>query len=335
MKIEEKKELIKRGTEEIVTEEELEEILSKKENPTVYCGYEVSGPVHLGTMTTLVKLRDYQKAGLNIKMLLADIHTHLNLKGDKEWIEEMARYWEETFKAFGLTEVDYILGSSYQTKDKYVKELLELATKVTINRGERSMRQVSRGGDTKEISQLIYPLMQALDIPHLEADLAHGGIDQRKVHMLARDHLPDIGYKSPTSIHNPMLISLQGPETKMSSSKPKTTFPLHAEPETIRERIKKAYCPQGETKGNPIIEIIKIAVMPMQKELKVNRPEKYGGDIVYKKLEDIENDFKEGKLHPADLKKSTGEAIIEMLEPIREHFEKNPEFLKPLEKLEE
>ncbi len=333
MDLEEKIELIKRGTEEVVTEEELEKILREKENPTVYCGYEISGPVHLGTMTTLVKLRDYQKAGIDIKMLLADIHTHLNLKGDKEWIEKMAKYWEETFKAFGLTEVEYILGSSYQTKDKYVKELLELSTRVTINRGERSMRQISRGGETKEISQLIYPLMQALDIPHLGADLAHGGIDQRKVHMLARDHLPDIGYESPTSIHNPMLISLQGPETKMSSSKPKTTFPLHADPETIKDRINQAYCPQGETEGNPIIEILKIAVMPMQGELKIERPEKYGGNVTYKEIENIKEDFESENLHPADLKKATGKAVVEMLKPIRKHFEENPEYLEPLEKL--
>ncbi len=73
---EEKLELIKRNVEEVVTEEELENLLETKKSPTVYCGYEVSGPVHLGTMTTLIKLRDYQKAGLEIKLLLADLHTY-------------------------------------------------------------------------------------------------------------------------------------------------------------------------------------------------------------------------------------------------------------------
>lgn len=333
MDIEKKLQLIKRNTEEIVTEEELKELLETKKQPTVYCGYEISGPVHLGTMTTLIKLKDYQKANLDIKMLLADLHTYLNLKGDKEWIKNMAKYWEETFKAFGLTEVNYLLGSSFQTKDNYVKDLLDLSTKVTINRGKRSMRQVSRGGETKEISQLIYPLMQALDIPYLEADLAHGGIDQRKVHMLARDHLPDLGYKAPTSIHNPLLISLQGPETKMSSSNPKTVFSLHADEEEIKNKINQAYCPQGETEGNPIIEIIKMAVIPTEKELKIDRPDKYGGNITYTNLKEIKEDFKSGELHPADLKKATGKTVAKILKPIREHFKKNPKYLKPLEKL--
>ncbi len=333
MDIQEKLRLVKRNTEEVVTEEELKELLETKEHPTVYCGYEVSGPVHLGAMTTLIKLRDYQEAGLDIKMLLADLHTHLNLKGDLEWIQEMCRYWEETFKAFGLTDVDYIKGSSYQTDPDYMQDVLELSTQVTINRGERSMRQVSRGGKTQEISQLIYPLMQALDVPHLDADIAHGGIDQRKVYMLARDHLPDIGYKSPTSIYNKLLISLKGPDTKMSSSKPKTMFPLHADEEEIENKISQAYCPEGEVDGNPIIEILDLAVMPMQEKLEISRPEKYGGDITYTDLKEIKEDFKSGDLHPADLKKATGQSLIDILEPIREHFKKNSKYLKPLEKL--
>ncbi len=333
MDTEEKLRLIKRNTEELVTEEELEELLETKEHPTVYCGYEVSGPVHLGAMTTLIKLKDYQEAGLNIKMLLADLHTQLNLKGDIDWIKDMAKYWEETFKAFGLTEVDYVLGSSYQTDPEYVKDVLELSTKVTVNRGERSMRQVSRGGETKEISQLIYPLMQALDVPHLNADIAHGGIDQRKVYMMARDHLPDIGYRSPTSIYNKLLISLQGPGTKMSSSKPKTMFPLHADEEEIENKINQAYCPAEETEGNPVIEIVDLVVMPMKEKLEIKRPDEYGGNITYTDLKTLKEDFKSGELHPADLKKATAKAVIDILEPVREHFKENPEYLKPLEKL--
>jgi len=333
MDAQEKLRLIKRNTEEVVTEEELEEIVDTKEHPTVYCGTELSGPVHLGHLTHLIKFKDYQKAGLNIKILLADLHTQLNLKGEIEWIQKMAEYWEETFKAFGLTEAEYILGTSYQMKEEYMKDVLELSTNVTVNRGERSMREVSRGEESAEISQLIYPLMQAIDVPHLNADIAHGGIDQRKVYMLGREHLPDIGYKAPTSIYNPLLISLQGPQTKMSSSKPKTMFPAHADKEEIQNKINQAYCPQGETQGNPIIEIADLAIMPMQGELKIERPEKYGGNKTYKDIQELKKDFKKEELHPADLKKATGKAVAEILKPVREHFEKNPEYLEPLEEL--
>lgn len=329
----EKLQLVKRNTNEVVTEEELKEILEKKEEPITYCGYEISGPAHLGSLIPLTKQMDFQKAGFKVKVLLADLHTHLNLKGEKEWIEKMAKYWEETFKAFGLKEAEFIKGTDFQLTPKYTKDLLELSTKVTINRANRSMRQVSRSGKTQEVSQLIYPLMQALDIPQLDVDIAHGGMEQRKIHMLARDHLPNIGYKAPTAIHTPLLISLQGPDTKMSSSNPKTTFPLHADPETIKERINGAYCPQNQVKGNPIIEIIKLIIMPTKKTLKVTRPDKYGGNKVYKSMRELKKDFKSGDLHPADLKKSTAKTIVEILKPIRQHFKSNPKYLEPLKKL--
>jgi len=50
--------------------------------------------------------------------------------------------------------------------------------------------------------------MQALDIPYLGVDLAVGGMEQRKVHMLARDVLPSIDREPPTSLHTPLIADL-------------------------------------------------------------------------------------------------------------------------------
>jgi len=47
-------ELIKRNTEEIVTLEELEDLLKRKKHPVVYCGYEPNGPMHLGHLLLLL-----------------------------------------------------------------------------------------------------------------------------------------------------------------------------------------------------------------------------------------------------------------------------------------
>ena len=65
-------ELIKRNVQEIVTEEELEELLNKKEAPRAYVGYEPSGKIHMGHVLTVNKLIDLQKAGFKITVLLAD-----------------------------------------------------------------------------------------------------------------------------------------------------------------------------------------------------------------------------------------------------------------------
>ncbi|MCK4937750.1 MAG: tyrosine--tRNA ligase, partial [Methanosarcinales archaeon] len=69
--------LIKRNTEEIVTQEELEALIESKEAPTAYVGYEPSGKIHMGHVLTVNKLIDLQNAGFNVTVLLADVHAYL------------------------------------------------------------------------------------------------------------------------------------------------------------------------------------------------------------------------------------------------------------------
>ncbi len=45
------------------------------------------------------------------------------------------------------------------------------------------------------MSSLLYPILQALDEEHLGVDIQFGGVDQRKIFMFAKEHLPKVGYK--------------------------------------------------------------------------------------------------------------------------------------------
>src|SRR3989344_4061090 len=94
MDINKRLELIKRNTEEIITEEEIMELLKKKKVPVVYCGYEPNGPMHLGHFVTITKLMDLEKAGFKIIVLLADIHALLNRKGEEKQIAKEVESWK-------------------------------------------------------------------------------------------------------------------------------------------------------------------------------------------------------------------------------------------------
>ena len=158
MDIKEKIALIKRNTVEIVTEEELEKLLKEKKQPITYCGYEPSGPIHLGHLVTLTKLRDLQKAGFKVKILLADIHAYLNKKGDFKQIEKEMEHWTKGIKAFGL-KAEVIKGMSFEFKKEYWTDILDMALKTTIQRGLRSMQDIARDIDNAMISQMLYPLI--------------------------------------------------------------------------------------------------------------------------------------------------------------------------------
>ena len=235
-----KAELIERNTSEIVTREELKELLERKKTPVAYCGYEVSGPVHIGTLVAVNKQLDFQEAGLKVKVLFADLHTYLNRKGGPDFIEEQMGVWTQVFRNFGLKGAEYIRGTDFQYDRDYIHDVLSMGLSTSLLRARRSMQDIARDIENAKVSQMIYPLMQAVDIKVLGVDIAHGGMEQRKIHMLARELLPEIGYRKPVCVHTPLLCSLQGPSSKMSSSKPETLIKVDDPESVIRERINSA-----------------------------------------------------------------------------------------------
>ncbi len=316
MDLESRLKLIKRNAVEIVTEKELIELLQTKDKPRAYVGYEPSGEIHLGHMMTVQKLIDLQTAGFEVIVLLADVHAYLNEKGDFDEIREIADYNRRAFVALGLDEskAKFVLGSEYQLEKDYVLDVLRMARITTVNRARRSMDEVSRRKEDPMVSQMIYPLMQALDIAHLGVDLAVGGTDQRKIHMLARENLPKLGYKAPICLHTPILLGLDG--EKMSSSKGNYISVRDSEKD-VEKKILKAYCPAREVENNPIIQIALYHIFPRFNELKVEREERFGGDVVYKTPEELISDFKSGKLHPLDLKRAVARYLNSILKDVR------------------
>ncbi len=308
--------LITRNTEEIVTKEELEALVNSKYHPSAYVGYEPSGKVHMGHVLTVNKLLDLQQAGFNITVLLADVHAYLNEKGTMDEVRKIAEYNKRCFIALGLDEkrTDFVLGSSYQLEPDYMLDVLKLARSTTLNRARRSMDEVSRDAENPKVSQMIYPLMQALDIAHLGVDVAVGGIDQRKIHMLAREGLPELGYPAPVCIHTPILLGLDG--KKMSSSKG-NYISVDDSAEDMKKKMKGAFCVEGEVKDNPVLALFKYHITPRYPKIVIKRPEKYGGDLHYDSYDVIESDFASRALHPMDLKAAAAEYMNEILEPVR------------------
>ena len=239
-------ELATRNTVEIVTEDELKALMQKTEK-SVYTGYEPSGEIHLGHLVTINKLMDLRDAGFKIKVLLADLHAFLNQKGDMEKVAELADYNRRCFEAVGLKgkNVEFILGTDVQLNPDYQINVLRLAQQITLNRATRSMDEVGRNMDAPHVSQMVYPIMQMVDIHTLGVDMALGGIDQRKIHMLAREYLPSIGAKAPLCMHTPIINGLNG--RKMSSSEGNFISVAETE-ESIRKKMKKAFAHRRQRK---------------------------------------------------------------------------------------
>lgn len=318
MSVEERLELIKRNTEEIVTEEELKKRIYDKKKISVYCGYEPNGPMHLGHFVTVTKLMDLEKAGFHVKILLADVHAILNRKGSEKEIAKEVENWRKTVKAIGIN-AEVVLGSDFQFSKEYQLDVMRLAQASTINRGLRSMQEIARDVENATISQLWYPLMQVVDIKHLGVDVALGGLEQRKVHMIGKDMKEVLNYDF-VALHTPLITSLKGPGQKMSKSLPGSGIAVTDSFEEIKKTINGAYCPEKEIKENPLLQIANLIIFPRFDNLEINRPEKYGGNKKYSSYLDLEKDFAEGKLHPMDLKAAVIRDLEKIIKPIRDNW---------------
>ena len=78
MDVEQRLALVTRNTEEVVTDEELRKLLTEKEEPTAYIGFEPSGLVHLGWVLVAQKIRDLTDAGFRVTIFWADWHAYIN-----------------------------------------------------------------------------------------------------------------------------------------------------------------------------------------------------------------------------------------------------------------
>jgi tyrosyl-tRNA synthetase len=318
MDVKEKLELIKRNTEEIISEDDLISVLKKKSKPIVYCGYEPNGPLHLGHFVTILKLIDLEKAGFKVKVLLADVHAFLNRKGDEKEIEKEVENWRKTIKAIGL-KCEVVLGSDFQFDKEFQLDVMRLAQSSTINRGLRSMQEIARDVEHATISQLWYPIMQAADIKHLGVDVALGGLEQRKVHMIGKDMQKVLNYNF-VALHTPLITSLKGPGEKMSKSLPGSGISILDSYEEIKKTINKAYCLEGDISDNPILQICKLIIFPKLGKIEIKRPDKFGGDVDYNNYNNLEKDFSSKALHPMDLKLSVTGCLEKIIKPIREKW---------------
>ncbi len=337
MQAEEKLHLIKKNIQEILGEDQLDNLIKEGKNISIYWGTMPTGSISIAYFFPMLKIADFLRAGLKVKILFADIHAALDSTPWDE-LEKRTAYYREAIttilKTIGapIDQLEFVLGSDIQMTKEFSMDLLKMSTLVSIHDAKKAASEVVKLGDNPRLSGIIYPLVQALDEEYLEVDAQFGGLDQRKIMVLAREFLPKIGYKPRIEIMNPIIRGLIG--EKMSSSKSNTKIDLMDTEKTIKKRINKADCVEGDP-DNGVMAIVKYLIFSLKKEFKISRPEKFGGDLIYNSYQDLENDFAKKLLHPMDLKMAVANEIINLLKNFQNnkklldlHKEAYPDFYK-------
>ncbi|KAI9470879.1 MAG: tyrosyl-tRNA synthetase [Benjaminiella poitrasii] len=332
-----KYELITRNLQEVLGTEELKKVLAERDLK-MYWGTAPTGRPHIGYFVPMTKIADFLSAGVEMTVLFADIHAFLdNMKAPLELVQHRVKYYEHLIKAVltsigvPIEKLKFVVGSSYELSKEYTMDNFKLCALVTEHDAKKAGAEVVKQVASPLLSGLLYPGMQALDEEYLGVDAQFGGVDQRKIFVLAEKYLPVLGYKKRIHLMNPMVPGLAG--SKMSSSDPDSKIDFLDSEKDVQKKIKKAFCEEGNIEENGILAFVKNVYFPLKTinggktVFTAIRPEKYGGNMVYEKYEDLEKDFANKVVHPGDLKAGVIAVINELLDPIRKAFE-DPEMKK-------
>jgi tyrosyl-tRNA synthetase len=353
MDVEKRVELICRPpTEEVLTPEDLKELLMSEEHPVAYNGWEPSGLVHLGTgVICAYKMKDFAAAGVRFKAYLSTWHAWLNNKlgGDLELIRKAADLFRHSWIALGVPtdKVEFIYSDELYRDIDYWAKTVMVAKNLTIARGRRTLEIAGRKEtEARYVSDFLYTPMQVADIFHLGAKICQLGIDQRKANVVARELGEKLGFFKPVCVHHHLLQGLEKPavwpipkgeekeamsSVKMSKSKPETCVFIYDSPAEIKQKMCKAFCPERTVAFNPVLEFCKYIIFREKNMFTISRPAKYGGNVEFQSYQELERTYADGKLHPQDLKNAVAEELALILEPVRRYFDTHEEAKECLE----
>ncbi len=308
----------------------------------LYWGTATTGKPHIGYFVPLSKLADFLQAGCHVTILFADLHAYLdNMKSNWELLELRTKYYEHCIKAVltsigvPLDKLKFVTGTSYQLSREYSLDVYRMLALTSEHDAKKAGAEVVKQVDNPLLSGLVYPLLQALDEEYLDVDCQFGGVDQRKIFTFAEKYLPMLGYRKRAHLMNKMVGGLSG--SKMSSSDPDSKIDFLDAPQVVLQKIKKAYCAEGNVVDNPILAFIQAVVFPVNQlqnpsyEFVIDRPEIHGGPVSFGNFDDLQKQFEDRNVHPGDLKMAAAAAINNLLAPIRAKFQASPEMQEILQ----
>lgn len=227
--INESLDIIKRGTLQILPEDELKDKLSRNRKLKIKLGLDPTAPdLHLGHAVVLSKLRDFQDLGHEIIFLIGDFTSKIGdpsgrSKGrpiltDEEIARNMKTYFEQVKRILDPKKVIVRYNSEWLNAVT-MAELIKLASKVTV------ARLIEREDFKKRIEQkqpisfheLLYPIFQGYDSVVLHADIELGGSDQTFNLLMGRLLQEQYDQQPQVIITMPLLEGLDGVH-KMSKS---------------------------------------------------------------------------------------------------------------------
>ncbi len=312
----EQMDLIKRGTSEIIPEEELVQKLEKslKENKplNIKLGCDPTRPdLHLGHSVVLRKLAQFQQLGHQAILIIGDFTGMIGDPSGRnssrpplsfdEARENGKSYFEQASKILDRYKTKIVHNSEWLRKMTF-EDVIRLASKYTIARMlERDdFTKRYKGGIPISMHEVLYPLAQAMDSVAIQSDVELGGTDQKFNLLVGRDIQREFGMAPQVILTMPLLVGTDGVE-KMSKSLDNYIG--------INESPKEIY---GKTLSMPDDLIYLYYVLTT--------------DATNQELRLIQQELADEKVNPRNIKRSLARKLVEMYHSSQDAFDAEIEF---------
>lgn len=222
-------ELIVRGTEEIISINELAKKIASGKSLIIKAGFDPTAPdIHLGHTVLLRKMAHFQKLGHQVHFLIGDFTAMIgDPTGKSKTRKRLTReevllnaesYKEQVFKILDKEKTKVVFNSAWCANMSF-GDVLELTSHYTVARMlERDdFQNRYRGGQPISMLEMMYPLVQGYDSVAMKADVELGGTDQKFNLLVGRDLMKEFGEAPQVCITMPILEGLDG-VNKMSKS---------------------------------------------------------------------------------------------------------------------
>ena len=294
--------IIKKGTLDIINEEELIKKLEKsiKENKPlkIKLGLDPSAPdIHLGHIVVLRKLKQLQDLGHEIIIIIGDFTGKIGdptgksrmrkFLSDEEVLQNAKTYEEQVFKILDKEKTTIKFNSEWLSKLTF-GDVLKLTASTTVARMLEREDFKLRFENQRPIylNEFFYPLMQAFDSTAIEADIEFGGTDQRFNLLSGRNLQKEIGEEPQIVIMMPLIEGLDG-KNKMS----KTLGNYIG----IYESAKSKYQKVMEIPDELIVKYYTLLT-----------------DVDDEKIKEVEDKLKDESVNPRDIKMDLAREIVSL-----------------------
>ncbi|MBO7611725.1 MAG: tyrosine--tRNA ligase [Elusimicrobia bacterium] len=221
--------LIRRGTNEIISEEELAKKLASGKKLRIKLGVDPTAPdLHLGHSVIINKLKVFQDLGHQIVFLIGDFTARIGdpsgrsatrpMMTEEQIMKNIKTYQDQVFKILDREKTEVVFNSKWLNA-LGIEGLLKLASKHTVAQMlvRDDFEKRFKADIPISIVEFMYPLLQAYDSVALHADVELGGNDQKFNLLLGRDMQRDAGQEPQVVITMPLLVGTDGVK-KMSKS---------------------------------------------------------------------------------------------------------------------